>query len=1000
MHTPDESPEEASVEALPTGSEKPQKSRGPIKPFQPDLSVVKTRSQRIEYMSRWFIAAGTQILGHKPSWDYLCKNMADYIVSERMPDDPLVAGKPLEIAKPSFMPDVRFDALWRFLLDSYNGNLPSRKRFMFKVEALHQNMPVPQPPGDETVHQAAMNSAKTAPLKKAAAKGAPRKGRTRKSLPLPSSEDELFDAPGIAEDEDAALLSAALADPAGHRRKRMTRSVLRVESPEASDFEADAPQGSAPRGFRLPRGVAQSGATSSNEPFTEASRQGLPPAAVEQTANSKSAEKRETDSSRKEKPPLPPTSSTPNVRIPPRPRGTLSPATEVLRHPSSPANSEDLLNRWNERLQDLMTWGRRMGVGWPRGKVLRYKGFVKKEWAALLPTGLDSVFCLLQLGAASQTLGSAAAQLSIAPSAGLENLRPNHPAAKAVNDVLNSQISLPSVKILNIQFGASPGASDGFFDFVEGTLIAFLGRALQSEDVFMDGNVDVMQLLRVAMFVVGTGFIRDFSGLSAHTTRTNALGDRVNVFLASMALVRYHHIVLGGAIGGFCRDESITGMEKDMWLLLMQTWSLAVRTMARAIVQHRSDVSNFYRVVDMHELMRRFGSPQLFDQKCLSTTLPDALDRMLQASLAIRPWWSWSEEGLPPPVTFTTKRSVASSCLYDTLGVLHWSSLTLLERSQYLLLVFLAAIQIHSGRVPKTWPLMGVPPAISSSANSKPLEGMMTYLIGLKALIAVTDEDEQMNDGASIAAEADPTPAIDASPSTPVTPICNIPSPALPSPSGKDSQGKTENSLVGDSTVGSPSSGSMPQLDRQAISGPGSPRAQQNTSDSSSESVLSCEPEDSIWPEGEGRPEQMRVERVDGEQGRSPPVIQATSPSGDRPTSPPGNDITSAPGVVDPVIPAIRPRSPSPTITPKQKRRRLIPEAPSNWRTEEPPLEGRQLRSTRPAPPPRAAAPAAVATGSSSGSLRKLATITETQQAGLRASQRRGQPSRPKRPAS
>lgn len=60
MHTPDESPEEASVDAVPTSLYKPQKARGPIKPFQPDLSVVRSRSQRIEYMSRWFIGAGSK----------------------------------------------------------------------------------------------------------------------------------------------------------------------------------------------------------------------------------------------------------------------------------------------------------------------------------------------------------------------------------------------------------------------------------------------------------------------------------------------------------------------------------------------------------------------------------------------------------------------------------------------------------------------------------------------------------------------------------------------------------------------------------------------------------------------------------------------------------------------------------------------------------------------------------------------------------------------------
>lgn len=68
MLSPDESHEEVSVDAAPTGSEKLQKARGPIKPFCPDLSVVKTRSQRENYMSKWFIAAGSKSdVGNAPA---------------------------------------------------------------------------------------------------------------------------------------------------------------------------------------------------------------------------------------------------------------------------------------------------------------------------------------------------------------------------------------------------------------------------------------------------------------------------------------------------------------------------------------------------------------------------------------------------------------------------------------------------------------------------------------------------------------------------------------------------------------------------------------------------------------------------------------------------------------------------------------------------------------------------------------------------------------------
>lgn len=109
---------------------------------------------------------------------------------------------------------------------------------------------------------------------------------------------------------------------------------------------------------------------------------------------------------------------------------------------------------------------------------------------------------------------------------------------------------------------------------------------------------------------------------------------------------------------------------------------------------------------------------------------------MVQTAFGLRPWWAHGKQGLPSTVAFTTKRSVASSKLYDTLPALDWSSLSLLERSQYLLLVFLAAVQIHNGRVPTELPAPGLPPGPANRSSLRAMENMTTYLSGLKAAIA------------------------------------------------------------------------------------------------------------------------------------------------------------------------------------------------------------------------------------------------------------------------
>lgn len=173
----------------------------------------------------------------------------------------------------------------------------------------------------------------------------------------------------------------------------------------------------------------------------------------------------------------------------------------------------------------------------------------------------------------------------------MTSIDPEHPVVLAVKHILNPQKTLPTAKVLNVQFGVSPEANHALFDFLDGTLTSLMRAALQSVEVFLEGDVDVMQALRLATFLGGTGFIRDLSIMSEYTARSSALVDRLNIFLASLSLVRYHHVVLGGVAQAFGHDESIRVAERVMWVLLKDTSIMAVRSMARAVVEGRSDVS-------------------------------------------------------------------------------------------------------------------------------------------------------------------------------------------------------------------------------------------------------------------------------------------------------------------------------------------------------------------------------------------------------------------------
>lgn len=69
------------------------------------------------------------------------------------------------------------------------------------------------------------------------------------------------------------------------------------------------------------------------------------------------------------------------------------------------------------------------------------------------------------------------------------------------------------------------------------------------------------------------------------------------VLLASgLSLVRYHHVILGGVVAAFCEDTDLPNLETEMWSSLRNIWAKAVRTLARAVVELRADVSVRCRV--------------------------------------------------------------------------------------------------------------------------------------------------------------------------------------------------------------------------------------------------------------------------------------------------------------------------------------------------------------------------------------------------------------------
>lgn len=239
--------------------------------------------------------------------------------------DPLVEGKKLEVQRPTAMEDSRFDVWWKFMVESFDGTLSEEDRFMFQVEELHRNLPVPPAPADASVHQASVNAAKTVPIKKPIANGAVKKSR-KASRRVPSSErDGLLDPAGLAEDEDEAMLETALDDQRKFRLSQRTRKSRRVESPDPELEQA---------------GFPEELAEADKQPRTEASSDALSLAGGEEAHS---------------------TGAIPNeavTRSKPRPRarGELPSATEVIEHSSFPDDGNAVLESWKEVRSNDISW--------------------------------------------------------------------------------------------------------------------------------------------------------------------------------------------------------------------------------------------------------------------------------------------------------------------------------------------------------------------------------------------------------------------------------------------------------------------------------------------------------------------------------------------------------------------------------------------------------------------------------------------------------------------
>lgn len=116
-----------------------------------------------------------------------------------------------------------------------------------------------------------------------------------------------------------------------------------------------------------------------------------------------------------------------------------------------------------------------------------------------------------------------------------------------------------------------------------------MDQMVASEETILEGDINLLQGIRLAVFMGATGFIRDTGTTGVHTNRTSALTDRFIEIVAAVAFARYIKVVLG-RVAKLYAESSQVEAKSLMWKELAAFWDVACCSLARALVQRRSDV--------------------------------------------------------------------------------------------------------------------------------------------------------------------------------------------------------------------------------------------------------------------------------------------------------------------------------------------------------------------------------------------------------------------------
>ncbi|KIO20132.1 hypothetical protein M407DRAFT_30206 [Tulasnella calospora MUT 4182] len=294
-----------------------------------------------------------------------------------------------------------------------------------------------------------------------------------------------------------------------------------------------------------------------------------------------------------------------------------------------------------------------------------------------LPSALTSAISIMQIFLAMQQGDPHRPDLPlvrVSPTCGLDALHPHHHLRQVVEGILDVQAPLPSCKFFESNMLLKPEGIQAFFGVLEAALESFID-ALTADDVTIRyAEINFFTVLRLALYVKETTFMRDEAARGPVTKRVASLLDRFVSVLASVAALRYMQEYLGEAAGRWCREEAEKrGARWEMWFSVGQLWKAAMTGLASAVSQKRQDLFLFRGIDDV---------------------IAPSVKSVIEHLIAQPAWWSPPGNGVPVAFTVGVKQFIPSETLLNRLPEISWARLSFIDRCSVLLTVFICAIQL------------------------------------------------------------------------------------------------------------------------------------------------------------------------------------------------------------------------------------------------------------------------------------------------------------------